>query len=88
MTVATISDKGWIAVPQEFRERYALSPGSKLEIVDQGGALLLIPLRPDPIHALHGMFADEPSLTQELLEERHAERERDEQRINPNLRPG
>jgi AbrB family looped-hinge helix DNA binding protein len=88
MTVTTISDKGWIVVPQEFRDRYALSAGSKLEIVDQGSALLLIPLRPDPIQALHGMFADEPSLSQELLEEHHAERKRDEQRINPNLRPG
>ena len=82
MYTATVSTKGWIVIPKAYRQKYGLEPGQKVQVVDYGGGLSIIPIAKDPIDALQGMFADGPSLTEELLEERRREREREEAQVD------
>ena len=78
MTIATVSNKGWIVVPKAYRQKYGLKPGTKVQIVDYGGYLSIVPLADDPIEALHGMLADGPSLIDDLLAEHKSDLEKEE----------
>jgi AbrB family looped-hinge helix DNA binding protein len=70
MKIAIVSGRGWIIIPKLFRKKYGLKPGSRVHVVDYGEGISIIPLPDDPIAALRGMFAYEPSLANDL----HAER--------------
>lgn len=86
MSVATISSKGWVVIPAEYRRKYGLRPGNKVAIVDYGGHLSLMPVPQDPIREGRGLLAGKPSLTEALLRERADERRREDKRIR-RLRP-
>jgi AbrB family looped-hinge helix DNA binding protein len=79
MTVK-VSQKGWVVIPAEIRKKYNLNPGSKVEIVDYGGVIALIPSLENPIEQGYGFLKDGPSLIQALREERESEFERDQRR--------
>jgi AbrB family looped-hinge helix DNA binding protein len=79
MTVK-VSQKGWVVIPAEIRKKYNLNPGSKVEIVDYGGVIALIPSLENPIEQGYGFLKDGPSLIQALREERESEFERDKRR--------
>ncbi|MGH2458572.1 MAG: AbrB/MazE/SpoVT family DNA-binding domain-containing protein [Chloroflexota bacterium] len=83
MARATMSAKGWVVIPKVRREKYGLTPGRSVEVIDYGGVVSIIPIPADPIRTMAGMFAREGggSWTEELLEERRRERERDERRL-------
>jgi AbrB family looped-hinge helix DNA binding protein len=72
-----ISEKGWVVIPAELRRKYALKPGSTVQIVDYGGVLALVPTLADPVRKAAGMLKGKKSLTQALLAERRAERLRE-----------
>ena len=78
MGTATVSAKGWVVIPKPIREKHGLKKGSRVQIVDYGPILALVPLPDDPVEALHGLLQDGPSLTADLLAERRREREREE----------
>ena len=78
MHTATVSAKGWVVIPKAMREKHGLEQGSRVQIVDYGEMLVIVPLPDDPVAVLHGMFAGGPSLTEELLVEREQERSREE----------
>jgi len=78
MHTATVSAKGWIVIPKAMREKFGLRKGSRVQVVDYGQVLALVPLPADPVAALHGMFEGGPSLTDDLLAERARERAREE----------
>jgi len=79
--IKKISSKGWVVIPAELRKKYNLEPGDEVNIIDYGGVLSIVPVAEDPIEHARGMFADGPSLTKALLEERRKEREREERRF-------
>lgn len=81
MALATVSAKGWIVIPVEYRKKYNIKPGDKVQIVDYGGVLAIAPVPKDPIEAGYGLLKGPRSLTQALLEERAREREREERKI-------
>ena len=59
MSAATLTAKGQIVIPAEIRERYALTPGTQLEFVDEGGVIRLLVRRRVPRSdppAGYGMF--------------------------------
>jgi AbrB family looped-hinge helix DNA binding protein len=80
MDTATVSTKGWVVIPKELRDKYGLKKGSRVQVLDYGELLALIPLPDDPVKALHGMLAGGPSLTADLMAERARERAREEYR--------
>lgn len=75
---AIVSAKGWVVIPKALRDKHGLEKGSRVQIVDYGEMLAIVPLPDDPVEVLHGMFAGGPSLTEELLAEREQERMREE----------
>ena len=80
MATATVSTKGWIVIPIEFRRKFGIEPGDKLQIYDYGGLLTIVPQLADPVADAMGMFKGSNSLTQTLLEERTRDREREERK--------
>jgi AbrB family looped-hinge helix DNA binding protein len=77
MTVATISSKGWIVIPNELRKKYRLRAGDKVALVDYGGVLSIVPALTDPVEEAAGSLKGERSLTGALLAERVEERARE-----------
>lgn len=80
MYTAKVSAKGWVVIPKELREKYGLKKGTRVQVVDYGDLLALVPLPDDPVEALHGMLEGGTSLTEDLLAERARERAREEGR--------
>ena len=46
MALSSISSKGQITILVEIRRKLKLYPGAKLEIVEDGGRILLVPVGP------------------------------------------
>lgn len=42
MAAATLTEKGQIVIPAEIRSKYGLTPGTQLEVVDDGGGIRLV----------------------------------------------
>lgn len=81
MTIATVSAKGWVVIPKEYRERYGLRPGIRVQFIDYGGVLSIVPVPEDPVQEGFGAlrrFEGKEPWTQALLKERAREREREE----------
>lgn len=77
MTLATISSKGWIVIPNELRKKYYLHAGDKVALVDYGGVLSIVPVMTDPVVEAAGLLKSDRSLTRALLIERAEERARE-----------
>lgn len=56
MPQATVSEKGSIVIPQEIREKYGIRPASRVEVLDIGGRVMILPIPDDPIRAARGML--------------------------------
>jgi AbrB family looped-hinge helix DNA binding protein len=84
MPCVTVSRKGWVVIPKALREKYGISPGSKVRFIDLGGTLYLVPVPPDPIRAYRGVLGKRPgqrSMAQILLDERRRDREDEERGV-------
>lgn len=46
MDIVTISSRFQIVIPKAVRERMNLKPGTRFRVVDVGGTVELIPIRP------------------------------------------
>lgn len=42
MPVATLTEKGQIVISAEIRARYELTPGTQVELIDEGGTIRLL----------------------------------------------
>ena len=78
---AKVSAQGRIVIPATLRKKYALKPGSTVDIFDAEGRIILLPDMKDPIEETRGMLAEGPPLAQELLDERAKESEREEAKL-------
>jgi AbrB family looped-hinge helix DNA binding protein len=76
MTVSTLSQKGWVVIPQELRKRYRLKKGDKVHLIDYGGVISIVPVSQNPIKDSEGMLKGKIPLTQELLKIRQLDAER------------
>jgi bifunctional DNA-binding transcriptional regulator/antitoxin component of YhaV-PrlF toxin-antitoxin module len=85
MTTMTMSSKGWIVIPKEYRTKYGFAPGRKVAFVDYAGVLSILPVPDDPVAEGLGIlrrFTADTSLTEALLRERAADREREEAELD------
>jgi len=70
MAIVKILSKGQIVIPVEIRKRYCIVPGTKIQIMEYGGIIYLIPPVEDPIKSACGLLPPKPSLSGKLLKER------------------
>lgn len=80
--VLTVSNKGWVVIPAEYRKKYNLHPGAKVVIVDYGGVLAIVPAVKDPVKTGYGFLKGGPSLTESLKVDRELEKKREERFLN------
>jgi AbrB family looped-hinge helix DNA binding protein len=75
-----ISEKGQICLPVALRRRYGLQKGDRLEIEETDNTIVLHPLPRHPLLALRGRLKSSgpERLTDLLLRERTADREREQ----------
>ncbi len=73
-----LSQKGWVVIPADMRKKYGLKPGARLQVVDYGGVLALVPVFKNPIKQGKGILKGEDSLTRKIKEEHQQEVKRDQ----------
>ncbi len=76
MNTSTLSEKGWVVIPQELRERYGLKKGDRVHVIDYGGVISIVPASETPIRDSLGMLKGKTSLVKELAESRWKDAER------------
>jgi AbrB family looped-hinge helix DNA binding protein len=81
MTIATVSAKGWIVIPKEYREKYDLRPGKKVQIIDYAGKIWIVPISENPVQAMYGMLKASRLTTDLFLKEKREELEREEAKL-------
>jgi len=73
----TVSSKGQLVIPAAIRQSLGIEPGTRVAIRQDGAQLILEPLTPAAarqlIRELRGLTAGGESMTDELIEDRHAE---------------
>ena len=77
MSVAQISSKGQILIPRQLRRKLGLKAGGKVQLIEEGGRLVIAPAPDDPIAAATGFLTGKFSLTGELLREHREEARRE-----------
>jgi len=70
MNTGTLSEKGWVVIPRELRERYHLKKGDKVHFIDYGGMVAIVPISREPVRDAAGMLKGRTNLTAALLRER------------------
>jgi AbrB family looped-hinge helix DNA binding protein len=75
MNTSILSEKGWVVIPRELRERYGLKKGDKVHIIDYGGVISIVPASESPIKSSLGMLKGKTSLVKELAESRRKDAE-------------
>jgi len=75
----TVNTKGQVTIPGPLRKKYGFAPGTKVVWIERDGQII-----PQPVLSLEDLYGylraepGQPSLTSMLLEERRAERERED----------
>jgi AbrB family looped-hinge helix DNA binding protein len=82
MSVATVSQKGWVVIPAVLRRKYHWKPGDQIKVVDFGMGVSLVPVLRHPEDEAMGFLKRSPggrrgSLTKALEQERAKERRRE-----------
>jgi AbrB family looped-hinge helix DNA binding protein len=72
---STVTVRGQTAIPAAIRKRYNIKPKTKIEWIDDGHTITVMPIPQDPIKALKGRYKD-VNLLQALLKSRREERKR------------
>jgi AbrB family looped-hinge helix DNA binding protein len=78
---AYVTSKGQLVVPAAIRRRFNIKPGTRIVFIEENGRLIMQPVTPEYIHSFCGIFKlklGEKSAVQELLEDRAADRARED----------
>ncbi len=73
--ISTVTVRGQTAIPIAIRKRYKIKSQTKLEWIDDGHTISILPIPNNPISALKGKFKD-TDLLGALLKSRQEERKR------------
>jgi AbrB family looped-hinge helix DNA binding protein len=82
MSLLNVSQKGAIVIPAKIRKKYNITPSSKVEIIDTGEEIILLPIPENPIEELYGFLKTDKSLTDLLLDGKKKERIKEKQKSN------
>ncbi len=70
MPIVNTSSKGQIVIPAKLRRKYSIEQGTRLNVVDGDGEIILRPVLQDAVTQAKGLFRGGQSSIQELLKER------------------
>lgn len=70
MPIIHTSSKGQIVIPAKLRRKYNIERGTRLNVVDGDGEIILRPVLQDAVNQARGMFRGGQSSLQELMRER------------------
>ncbi len=73
MKTATVSKEDRVLIPKEIMEKYNIRRGDKVNIVDYGDVISMIPVSKDVVSVSSGIFKSKRSLTKSLLDDRKKE---------------
>jgi AbrB family looped-hinge helix DNA binding protein len=74
--IAKVTTRGQVSIPSEIRKKFNIEPESRVEWIVEGNVIKVIPLPKDPVAAFKGRGSRKYS-TERLIEERRAEREKE-----------
>jgi len=81
MNTAYVTTKGQLVVPSRIRRRFGIKPGTRVNFIEEGGHIIFQPVTREYIDSFCGIFKQKPgekSVVQELIEERRAEKEKED----------
>ena len=81
MNTAYVTSKGQLVVPSRIRRRFGIKPGTRVNFVEEGDRIIFQPVTREYINSFCGIFKQKPgekSVVQELIEERRAEKEKED----------
>ncbi|MFZ5493978.1 MAG: AbrB/MazE/SpoVT family DNA-binding domain-containing protein [Verrucomicrobiota bacterium] len=81
---AYMTSRGRVTIPARLRRKYGLKEGTRLNFVEEEGRFVVQPVTKEYISSFRGIFKLKPgekSAVQELLEDRAAERAREDRKI-------
>ncbi len=76
---AKVTARGQVSIPAQIRREFNIEPESSVEWVVEGSNIRVVPLPKDPVAAFRGGGSGRYS-TERLIEEKHAEREDEDQK--------
>lgn len=80
MHTTSISDQGGIEIPEALRKKWGLKRGTRVVFVETESGVEIRPASPGPADRFAGILSGEGRATQTLLDERHAESRRENDR--------
>ena len=81
MNSAYVTSKGQLVVPSRIRRRFGIKPGTRINFVEEGERIIFQPVTREYISSFRGIYKQKPgekSIVQELIEERRAEKEKED----------
>lgn len=70
MPIVRASTKGQIVIPARLRRKYRIEKGTRVNIIDGDGEIILRPVLQNAVGDAKGLFRGGPSSLQELHRER------------------
>ena len=74
---AKVSLRGQTVIPAELRQKYNIRPNSRVEFIDAGGEIVLIPVPENGFKTARGMLKGKGMSLKDLWDFRRAERARE-----------
>lgn len=70
MPIVSASSKGQIVIPAQLRRKYNIDKGTRLNVLDGDGEIILRPVLQNAVQEARGLFRGGVSSLQELMRER------------------
>ena len=83
MDTCYVTSKGQLVVPSKIRRKYGIKEGTRVNFVEEGDRIIFQPVTREYISSFRGIFKQKPgekSVVQELIEERRAEKEKEDRK--------
>lgn len=73
MTIVKTTIKGQIVIPAQIRNKYHITHGTEVAVIDRNGEIVLKPLFKEPIKEGKGILKGGPSALKSLMDDRAEE---------------